>query len=233
VTVKGTFKVGDISVDKLELAADKLNLEFSTLLQGVKVSVKGSDAARSAGADGISCNVGLDYANKDYNLSLDTSLLKEPGLTSVSGVFNVSKGFTLGGQVTVSPSTITAPSAYNASLAYKGEGYSFGVQTEKKFKALAVGFHASASSDVTVGASIKLPTPVYGGEGASVVEAGLTYKASKEATVHAKVSKAGKVSLAFAHVLSPLATLTLATELDASNISSDDHKFGLLLAIKA
>jgi len=232
VTLKGAFKVSDISVDKLELTADKLNLEFSSVLSGVKVSVKGSDAARSQGADGITCKLGADYVTKGYNVSLETSLVKDVGTTSVSGVFDVGSGFSLGCSVTTSPSTITAPSAYDLALAYKGAGYSFGVVSADKLKTLNVGYYASAGSDVTVGASVKMPTPVYS-SGSTSAEAGLTYKASKEATVHAKAAMTGKVSLAFAHVLSPLATLTLATELDASNISSDEHKFGALLSIKA
>ena len=233
VTLKGAFKVGELSVDKLELTADKLNLEFSSVFSGVKVSVKGSDAARSLGADGINCNVVADYVTKDYNLNLDTSLVgKSAGTTSLSGVFNVGQGFSLGGSLTAAPATITAPSAYNVALSYKGAGYSFGVVTDNKFKDLNLGYHASAGSDVTVGATVKMPTPAYN-SGAIAAEAGLTYKASKEATVHAKAGMNGKVSLAFAHVLSPLATLTIATEMDASNISSDDHKLGMLLAIKA
>jgi hypothetical protein len=63
------------------------------------------------------------------------------------------------------------------------------------------------------------------------IEAGAAYKAAADTTVTTKVTSGGKIAASYAQQVSPLAKLTFATEVDAANVASDDHKFGILLNI--
>ena len=63
------------------------------------------------------------------------------------------------------------------------------------------------------------------------VEFGLSYRAAADSTFTAKVTSAGKAAASYAVQVNSLAKVTFATELDAANIASDDHKFGLALAL--
>lgn len=63
------------------------------------------------------------------------------------------------------------------------------------------------------------------------IEAGAAYKAAADTTVTTKVTSGGKIAASYAQQISPLAKLTFATEVDAANVASDDHKFGILLNI--
>jgi ribosomal protein L13 len=65
------------------------------------------------------------------------------------------------------------------------------------------------------------------------IEAGLAYRADKDTVITAKANSAGKVAVSYAQQLSSLAKLTFATEVDAANVASDDHKLGMLLNITA
>lgn len=60
---------------------------------------------------------------------------------------------------------------------------------------------------------------------------GVQYKPAVDTTVTARVTSAGKVGVSYAQVISPLTKITFASEVDASNIASDDHKFGVLLSL--
>ena len=223
MTLKADFKAGDISVDKLELTGKDLALEFSTVLSGYKASLKAKDGL--TGASDISCNLGFDFTNRDSSSSVDIALLKDAGAASLSTVFSPYAGFLVGLDTKVSLKNFNPLTDLNAAVGYKTKEYTFGVVSAKAFKQVAVGFHSKVSADMAVAASVTLPTPGFGkaGEPAIDASAGLAYKASDSAVLSVKANKEGKVSAAFAHVLSPLATVTWAVELDTRNIASDDH----------
>ena len=222
VTLKGDFKVNDLSVDKLELAAGKLNLEFSTVLSGVKASLKATDGF--TGSQDITSNLVLDYTTKEVASSMDVALLKDALTTQVSAVFSPAAGFLLGFNTELSPKNFNPATKLNLALGYKTKDYAFGAVTSKAFKTVEVGFHAKASSEVTVAATLSGPIPTgKAADSAITAAAGLQYKPTDSATITAKADQAGKVAVAFAHVLSPLATVTWATEIDTVNIATNNH----------
>ena len=201
-------------MDKLELADDKLTLEFSTVLAGVKLSLKGTDASRSAGAEGITSNVTAEYTRgKDLKAGMDIALVgKNVGLTSLHAVFVPRAGFLLGASAQVNPKNLGKPSKLDLAVGYNSGDFSFGAVTGTSkegdyFKSLAVAVKSSVSSELSVGALVNMPTPQYATGGETKIALGLAYKPSKEMTLNVKGDRNGKVAASFAHVLSPLATV--------------------------
>jgi hypothetical protein len=60
---------------------------------------------------------------------------------------------------------------------------------------------------------------------------GGAYKVDADTTVNAAADNGGKVSVAYKQKLNSLATLTVNGQLDAANLGSDNHKFGLTLQL--
>jgi hypothetical protein len=229
VTLKGDFKFQELSVDKLELAGEKLTVEMSTQVtgnksEGLKASLKATD--NSAGAGDITASLGFDYLVKNVNAGLSLAMLgKKQGTADLAVTVVPAKNFEVGVSGTVGAS-VAAAKFNSLSLAYStGKDFVFGLVASNSFKTLDAAFFSKVNSELSVGAQAQLPTPAYGkaGEPAVTAAAGLAYKASDSATVHAKLDRAGKVAASFSHVLSPLATVTYAVELDSANIASDDH----------
>ena len=87
------------------------------------------------------------------------------------------------------------------------------------------------SSTLTTTAVAKFPLANKASPAAFDIEAGLAYRAAADTIVTAKVNATGKVSVSYAQQVSPLTKITFATELDAANVASDEHRFGIALAI--
>ncbi len=62
---------------------------------------------------------------------------------------------------------------------------------------------------------------------------GGSYKVDADTTVHAAADHEAKVSLSYKQKLNSFATLTANSQLDASDLGSDKHKFGLTLALSS
>ncbi len=225
--IKGDFKVGEISVDKLEVT-DKLTLEFSALAtgskdNGLKVNFKGVEPLTGA-ASGFAADVGLAYITKDVHAAFNASLLgKEAGKLTLSSVFSPAASWAVGLDTEFNINTTTAKANGVAARYNVGKDLAFGLQAQNAFKTLRAAFFLKSNSDVTVAADCYLPLPGSGPAPVSL-QAGLVYKASDSGTLYAAANNKGKVSAAFEHVLSPLATMCFSMELDAVNPASDDHR---------
>jgi len=229
VLVKGDFKFGEFKCDKLEVTDKAVAVELSTVMSGVKTSLKATDGC--TGSDNISANLVLDYSSSAFVGSVDVNLLKNRGSTTLAGLYSHPSGALAGLQFEVSPSNL-APFNLQAALGYKTGAYAFAV--EGWTKSLKAGFSSKVNGDLSVAFSATVPTPVVGkaGDPATSVVAGLTYKTSADSTLSAKVCNKGVVTAAFSHTLSPLATVTWGLKVDP-DLASDKHKFGTQLSIKA
>lgn len=122
---------------------------------------------------------------------------------------------------------------YNVLVGYKAKDFTAAVATENKLSKLVAAYHQVVSPSVTAAAVAKLPTAFKASVPAFDVEVGLAYKLAPDTVVHGKVNQAGKVSVSYAQQVSSLTKITFAGEVDAANISSDDHKFGVVLNLTA
>ncbi len=62
---------------------------------------------------------------------------------------------------------------------------------------------------------------------------GGSYKLDSDTTVHATADHEAKVSLAYKQKLNSFATLALNGQVDAADLGSDKHKFGLTLSLSS
>ena len=120
---------------------------------------------------------------------------------------------------------------YNVLVGYKTKDYTVSAQTEKKASAVSAAFYHAIAPDMTAAAVAKFPLAPKATVAGFDVEIGLAYRLAADTTVTTKVNSTGKVAASYATQVSPVTKLTFAAEIDAANISSDDHKFGLKLAV--
>ncbi|KAL3929564.1 MAG: hypothetical protein SGPRY_001910 [Prymnesium sp.] len=88
-------------------------------------------------------------------------------------------------------------------------------------------YYHKVSSDMQVGAELKHST------GDVALAFGCMYKLDKDTTVKAKVDADGMLFSSYKQKLSPLATVTLAAQVDTVNLSDNKHKFGMILNVTA
>jgi len=89
-------------------------------------------------------------------------------------------------------------------------------------------YYHKVSSDMQVGAELTHAT------GKDVGLAfGCMYKLDKDTTVKGKVDADGMLYSSYKQKLSPIATMTLAAQIDTVNLSENKHKFGMVLNVTA
>jgi len=89
-------------------------------------------------------------------------------------------------------------------------------------------YYHKVSSDMQVGAELTHTS------GKDVGLAfGCMYKLDKDTTVKGKVDADGMLYSSYKQKLSPLATMTLAAQIDTVNLSENKHKFGMVLNVTA
>lgn len=236
VLVKGEAALGEgFKLDKLQLCSDtKVVVELSNnaLLKNTKVSLKATDASRSAGAGAISATLGAEYTLPNFAATFEVNALEHATVpVDVTAVASY-EGFLFGGSVSAGLKSLAITDA-NVMLGYKSKTLAVSAATEKSMKTLAVSAHQVVSPDLTVGAVAKLPVS---GQGKVDLIAGVGYKISPETTLHAKVSQSGKVGISYATAIGSAALptkFTASVELDAANVASDDHKFNWGFSVTA
>lgn len=232
--VKAAYSSGNFKVDKLQIGSDKKIVgEFSLaeVAQGTSFSFKATDGTRASGADAVSAVVGVERKDSKSNVSVDVDVLNYGVDTSALVNYN---GFLIGGAATAKLAKAGGVdvSDYNVLLGWTDKSTTVAVQTGSKLSKVTAGFYQVVNSTITTAAVAKFPL-AFAPASSVDVEVGLAYKAAADTTVNAKVNNTGRVSVSYAQVVSPLTKLTFATEVDAANIGSDDHKFGITLNITA
>ncbi|KAL1530388.1 hypothetical protein AB1Y20_001295 [Prymnesium parvum] len=89
-------------------------------------------------------------------------------------------------------------------------------------------YYHKVSSDMQVGAELSHET----GKEVGLAFGGM-YKADKDTTVKAKVDGDGMLFCSYKQKLSPLATMTLAAQVNTVNLSDNKHQYGFILNITA
>lgn len=233
-SLKAEFARGNLKCEKLSLNHEnKIETEFSLVeaIPKTKLTFKATDGSRASGAEAVTAKIGLERKDASSVATLDFDALNYNA--DLTAVVSYNK-FLLGAQATASMGK-GAPSVsdYNVLLAYKDAETIAGVQTSKKLSNVTVAYHQVVNGDLSAAAKASFPLASKPSASSSDFEFGVGYKAAKDTVVNAKVSAAGKVSVSYAQTISSLTKVTFATELDAANIGSDNHRFGMLLNISA
>jgi hypothetical protein len=226
---------GSFKVDKLQVATDKKIVgEFSLVesFPGTKLTFKATDGSRAAGADAISAVIGAEYKDASGRsvLTVDADAIK----AGVDATLLVAyEGVLLGATAKSSLAAGFSVTDYGVLVGYKTKAYTVSAAAEKKMTTVTASYLQVVSPTITTAAIAKFPLAAKASPAAFDIEAGLSYRAAADTTVTAKVNSAGKVAVSYAQQLSTLTKLTFASEVDAANVASDDHKFGVLLNITA
>lgn len=231
VFVKGVYATGVVK-HELKLSSDKkINYEGSldnALGAGTKVTFKASDGTRAAGAEAVTAVLGAEYKSKAAFVTAEVDTLKFS--VGATGIFSVYEGFYVGAQAKVDLAKGADVADFNAALAYKDKATTVAVVTDKKLSLFSLGIHSVVSDKTAFAATVKAPVAMKQSPNFDV-EAGVVYKVDKDTTLSAKVTSAGKVAGSYKAVLSSVATVTFAGEVDTVNIGSDNHQFGTTVAL--
>lgn len=232
--VKAAFASGNFKVDKLQIGSDKKIVgEFSVAeaVQGTTLTFKATDGTRASGADAVTAVLGAEYKNGNTNVTVDVDALSSAIDTTALVNYN---GFLIGGAASakVGGKSGLDVSDYNVLFGWTDKSTTVALQTSSKASKVTAGYYQVVNSTITTAAVAKFPL-AFSPAPSVDVEVGLAYKAAADTTVNAKVNNGGRVSVSYAQVVSPLTKLTFASEVDAANIGSDDHKFGITLNITA
>jgi hypothetical protein len=228
--IKGEFATGNFKVDKLQIGSDKkLVGEFSLkdAAPSTKLTFKATDGTRAAGADVVSAVIGLERKDATSAVSVDIDALNY-GVDAAALVSFNNWRVGAAAKAKLAKAGGVEVGDYNVLLGWADKSTTLAVQTNAKLSKATAGYYQVVSDKVTTAAVAKFPL-AFAPAPAVDVEVGLSYKLAGDATANAKVSSAGRVSASYAQVLSASSKITFAADVDAANISSDDHKFGILL----
>lgn len=231
VFVKAEGKSGTFSVDKLQVSSDKkIAAEFSLAdaAPGTKLTAKFTDGSRAAGADAITAVVGAEIKSGKAFTTFDVDAIKQSVAFTTLVAY---KDFLLGASAKITTDSGVKPADYGVLVGYKTKEYTVSAETEAKLAGLKATFYHVSSPTLTTAAIARMPLTGGSAYKSSDVSLGFAYAAAADTTITTRVSSAGKVAVSYAQQVSPMTKLTFATEIDAANIASDDHKVGVLLSI--
>lgn len=228
------FSKSNLSFDKIRVGTDgvvKGEMTLSGLADGLDVTFQAEEGTSSSTAAGKAV-FGLDYTNADFGrIRANVDVVNGP-VVNADALFKY-EGFLVGGAVQMNTNLSADKKEakgfdvedYNVALGYGGDDFSCGVQTSKKLQSLKGGYYQKINGDAKAAATFN-----YGrGDGSWCVAMGGSYQLSDDTSVQGKVCSGGSVSAAYVQKFNSAVTLTAATQVDATQLGSDNHKFGLKL----
>jgi len=218
-----------ISVVKLCVTTQgrfQVEATLENAFEGASFTVAAEDGANKAPQG----NVSMKYGSDSFTFNSSVDIVDGPTLYG-AGSFGY-EGFVLGGEMkynTQFDDKDAAPSLkdYNAGLAYKGPDYIVSLTTKKKVSEYNLGVHHKVNSDVEVASNFTLNPS----SGNKLLTLGGTYTIDKETKFVGKVDSNGVVSTNFIQILRPAVKLIASAQVDAKNLESNSHKFGLQLVL--
>lgn len=234
--VKAEAKSSTFSVDKVEVTSGKtIAGEFSLkeAAPNTKFTFKFTDGSRSSDAD-ISAAVGVEYTVPDAGVvTLDANVVGGPTF-DFSGLFDY-EGVLAGASATVATASgdgedKKGPSVTDANvlLGYRTGEYTLAASTTKWLSTVNVSLVHQASKDLKAGFVASFPR---GSEGSFDIGVGGEYKLDSDTTVSTAANSKGTIALTYKQRLNGFATVSASGQVDAMQLGSDNHKFGLTLQL--
>jgi hypothetical protein len=244
--VKVAYKHSDnFSVEKLAIGSSKKiegEFKLANAAPGTDATFKFTEGSRAASASN-DATLGVVYKSSgsvNAVFTADAELVNGPNF-DFSALFNFN-GVLVGGATSVNTTFAKAGDAkdsdksvavadYNALLGYRTDDFTLAAQTTKALSHVDVSLLHNASDSVTAGFIASFDRA--GGSKPFGFTVGGTYKVDSDTSVSGTADSAGKVSLAYKQKLNSLATLTTSGQVDALQLGSDNHKFGLSLSLSS
>lgn len=218
-----------ITVDKLCVTTAGRFIVETTLnnaFEGAAFTLSAEDGAGKAPQG----NVAMKYAADAFTFNSSVDIVNGPTLHA-AGSFGY-EGFIAGGEVkynTQFDEKDGSPSVqdFNAALAFKGDDYIVSLTTKKKASEFNFGVHHEVSKDVKVASAFNFAPA----SGKKLLTLGGIYTVDESTKFQGKVDSNGLASANFIQVVRPQVKLIASAQVDASNLASDSHKFGLQMIL--
>lgn len=241
LTSEGTMKSSNNSV------GGKLTSKFS-LNNGITINKLGvthqgrffADASYNNVIDGLSLStvvedggkippvgeLGINYKHDLFTLTTKIDAMNGPTLKeSLSTQY---EQFSVGGELKYNTGLDNKADAslkdYNVGVAYKDGDLCVAATTKSKMSELHVGVHHNLSKAIQIGAT-------YQHGQSKFLAFGAQYKLDKVTTFQGKLNSQGLFSINAHQKISPNMKLIASTQVNATNLAADSHKFGLQLQL--
>lgn len=222
LTSKFTLPNG-ITINKLgvtHLGRFFADASYSNVIEGLSLSTLVEDGGKAPPVG----EVGLTYKHNLFTWTTKVDALNGPTVKEslsahyenflVGGEFKYNTGFDNNSQGSLKD--------YNLGVAYKDNDFTVSAVTKNKLSEFQVGVHHNLDKNVQVGA-------VYDHGKAKCLTFGGKYKLDKVTTFQGKVNSKGVVSVNAHQQMSSNLKLIASTEVNATNLAADSHRFGLQL----
>jgi voltage-dependent anion channel protein 2 len=228
--LKGSYKQkSGLSLDSVKVGTNNtVSTEFSLkgYVPNADFTFKATDGARaSAKSTG---KLGLTYTVGNTVVTAETDAINGPTLDATA--CSNFGGVVVGASVSANLGGGFDLTGYDLVAAYKTDAFTAAVKTAKQLSAVDVSYFHKVNSTLSTGAQASFALDRKD-TSAFTVAFGGAYKLDGDSTVEAKVTSAGIVSANYQQKLNSMASLTLATEVNAADIGSDAHKFGVSLKL--
>lgn len=219
-----------IKVDKLQATtAGRLVGEFSLsgVVDGASFNFKCEDGNAPGKQKGT---VGVEYGADSFNFEGTLDVINGPTV-SANTVFAYDK-FLFGGDFSYNTqfddeNSDAAFGGYGAKVAYNTSDATYVLAAGNKFDALSVSVHQTVDSSTSVAMQA-----AYGvKKQTKSLTLGGSYRLDGDTELQGKVNSDGQVSFNFLQQVSPKVKLGASVALDATNVASDNHSFGMALTL--
>lgn len=238
-SVEAKFKRNNLKFDKLRIGTDGKvagEMTLADVADGLNLTFKAEDGTTAA--DSSSKGVfGLQYTNADVGvIRADVDVINGPRV-SADALFNY-EGFLLGGCVKANTGLNAGDEEkksgfkvedYNVALGYDASDFRVAVKTSDTLSKVSGAYYQKVNSDAAVAAKFDFNRTA----GAWCVAVGGKYNLSADTTVNGMLNSCGAVSGSYTQQFNSAVSLTAAAQVDAKQLASNNHKFGLTLNFKA
>lgn len=232
---RNNLEFKDVTIDTKSNVSGKMNLKG--VADGLDLTFAAEEGLVAAGNS--AARFGFNYAAKDLGtVNMDVNVIDGP-VVSADALVNYN-GVLVGGEVELDTGLRSSKNMdwtkYNVGLGYDGGDFRVGVTSFKKFSQFKGGFYQKVNADTKVAATVDYT--VQDGEKKSagdavVLAVGGAYAMSADTTVNGMFNSKGQVSASYTQAFNSAVTLVAASQVNAMDLGSDDHKFGLTLKFKA
>jgi voltage-dependent anion channel protein 2 len=250
-----TGKHGNFSVDKLTVGTEKKligEFTFAEAAPKTDVNFKFTDGTHASGVKS-SATVGAVFPCPitGATWTVDAETLEGPNVDfTFLGKY---KSFLYGGSLRVNSSFLPPLAAdggkgeskkddkvpalvslgpWGEVIGYQADDYTLFAQTKfNKLSCQTVDFGLTVKATPELTSGFLVSTSCKDAKANTSVLFGGSYAVDAATTVYSTVDDSAKVSFAYKQKLNTLATVTVSSQVDALNLASDNHKFGLTLNI--
>jgi len=213
-------KLDSVNIDKIGVSsAGRVNFDASlkNLADGLNVALKTEDGVRSAKATGPSAELVIEQQCDSFSIDASVTSALDISISALGGY----EGGLFGGAIKTNSDF--ALNDYGGIVGYKADDYSAIIQASKQCKEFSLNISNKVNKDATIAGQVNYKV----GADMPTFLLGSSYMLSEDSELQVRANCCGEIGANVTQRINSGFTLGLAAQVDAKNIASDNHKFGM------